>query len=982
MKTISEKITELKSLKAYTFISEEDIEDVGGRGVVLKHNKTGAKVAVVVNEDDNKVFCISFRTPPKDSTGVPHIIEHSVLCGSENYMLKDPFIELAKGSLNTFLNAMTYPDKTMYPVASCNEKDLCNLMEVYMDAVFKPDMYRSPEIFKQEGWHYELEDIDSELKINGIVYNEMKGAYSSPDNKLFEEVQQYLLQGTPYGYSSGGDPKCIPDLTYEDFLTFHKTHYHPSNSYIYLYGDMDFTARLEWIDKAYLSEFDMLSVDSEIKDCSTEPFARDILSKYSISEDESEAQKTYFTYSMMMDGETDLERNVAIRTLLTALVNQQGTPLKKRLLDSGLCKDVYADMDTSVKNPYIIFVAQGCDTDRKDEFISIVKEELLKACENGVDKNTLLANISRNEFAWREANYGYPKGLLYGISMMGAWLYDKKDIFAPIKMNSVYASVKEKIETEYFEQLIKDYMLENNRTLILTLAPEKGLATKEEEELKAKLAAHKASLSKEELEQIVADTKALKAYQEREENQEALAKLPMLERSDIKKETDSRDISELKIEDIPVVYNNVFSNGISYVNLAFDADGIDEEEMHYLQFVSKVFLSIDTEKKSYMELVNEMNMHTGGIPLNYRQMPVRNSDKGYKAVFSISPRMLVPKTKEALELIAEIITESKFEDTKRLKEILDLNIVRNEERINSSGDSVAMTRLFANVSPSGAFEEVTGGITQYEFYKKLADNYEESKEELSKKLSSVVKKIFTADRLMVAVTGGKDSLETLKAELPAFVNKLFKSEPAEKKSVELNVNKKNEGFRLSGQVQYVGTGFNFIEAGFEYTGAMRVLGNIVSNEYLWNNVRILGGAYGGYMVTRRYVGLIGMCSYRDPKLKETLEVYKGVADYLRNIDMDERTLTKFIIGTFSGVDRPLTPAMKADIYLSDYIYGITHEELQKERDEILNVTNEQIRAFAELFDKLAAADNICVLGSASAIDANKELFSEVRTLIQ
>ncbi len=533
------KKARIEDVTAYEIIEKREIRDIHSMSYLLRHKKTGARIALLENDDDNKVFCIGFRTPPTDSTGVPHIIEHTVLCGSKEFPVKDPFVELVKGSLNTFLNAMTYSDKTVYPVASCNDKDFQNLCHVYMDAVFYPNIYKEEKIFRQEGWHYEMESPEDELTINGVVYNEMKGAFSSPDDVHDREVLNSLYPDTAYGVESGGDPKVIPELTYEAFLDFHRRYYHPSNSYIYLYGDMDMAEKLRWMDEEYLSKFDSLQIDSAVQ--LQKPFAQPVFIQkdYPVMEGESLEDNTYLSYNTVVGTSLDKELYYAMQLIDYALCSSSGAPLKLALIHKNIGTEVYSVYENGVYQPYFSIVAKNANDSQKDEFVQTIEEELARIVKEGLDKKALLAALNYYEFKYREADFGsYPKGLMYGLQMFDSWLYDDKMAFDMIEANDIFKTLREKINTNYYEELIDKYLLHNQHKSILMVSPKEGLTAANDKALADKLQAYKAALSQEEILKIVEETHALHDYQDAEDSPETLSKIPMLTRADMKKEAE------------------------------------------------------------------------------------------------------------------------------------------------------------------------------------------------------------------------------------------------------------------------------------------------------------------------------------------------------------------------------------------------------------------------------------------------------------
>ena len=587
----------IKDLYAYELQKEEDLKGIKAKGYLLRHRKSGARVVYIENDDNNKVFSIGFRTPPSDSTGVPHIMEHSVLCGSKNFPAKDPFVELVKGSLNTFLNAMTYPDKTVYPVASCNDKDFQNLMHVYMDAVFYPNIYEHEEIFRQEGWSYQLDSAEDKLKYNGVVYNEMKGAFSSPEGVLDRVILNTLFPDTSYTNESGGDPEVIPELTYEQFLDFHRKYYHPSNSYIYLYGDMDAEEKLNWLDQEYLGKYDREPVDSTIR--FQEPFAeiQEKVTPYSIASEESEEDNTYLSYNKVVGTSLDKELYLAFQILDYALLSAPGAPLKKALTDAGIGKDIMGSYDNGIYQPIFSVIAKNANAEQKEEFIKVIEDVLKASVKNGIDTKAIEAGINYHEFRYREADFGnYPKGLMYGLQMMDSWLYDDEKPFIHIEALDTFEFLKKQIGTGYYEALIQNYLLDNPHGAIVIVTPEKGRTARMEAELEEKLQEYKASLTAEEIETFVQKTHALEDYQSEPESEENLEKIPVLKREDISREIEPIINEEMTLAGVPVIFHEIETNGIGYVDVLFDMSSVEEEDLPYVGILQSVLGIIDTER--------------------------------------------------------------------------------------------------------------------------------------------------------------------------------------------------------------------------------------------------------------------------------------------------------------------------------------------------------------------------------------------------
>lgn len=963
----------------YEIIEKRELKDLNSMAYRLKHCKTGANIVVLSNDDENKVFNIGFRTPPTDSTGVAHILEHSVLCGSKNFPAKDPFVELAKGSLNTFLNAMTYPDKTLYPVASCNDKDFQNLMHVYLDAVFYPNIYQEEHIFRQEGWHYHLEDKEDELTITGVVYNEMKGAFSAPDDVLWREVTTSLFPDTTYGVESGGDPQFIPDLTYEQFLDFHGSYYHPSNSYIYLYGNMDVEEKLKFIDEEYLSAFDKIQIDSAVMDQPSFEETKEIMKTYPITDGESEQDNTYLTYNMVVGDSLNKELYIALQILDYALCSAPGAPIKQALIDKGIGKDVYSICENGIKQPIFSVVAKGANEDQKEEFIQCIHEVLEDQVLNKIDRKSLRAGLNYFEFKYREADYGsYPKGLMYGLTMFDSWLYDETSPFLHIEAIQTYQSLKEKVETGYFEQLIEAYLLRNPHKSIVIIKPEKGLTTKKEKELATKLKAYKDTLSDEEIKEIVDKTDALLQYQEEESSQEALDSIPLLTREDMKKEAEEYHNNKLFVQDTLLLHHNLFTSGIGYLRLLFDITDVEEEYLPYLGILKTVLGYVDTNKHKYGDLFNEINIQTGGISTTMNTYIDSKDLNRYQFKFEIKTKALYENMKHAFSLMEEIMLESKLSDTKRLFEIIQEMKSRMQGDFMSAGHSLAAVRTLSYISKTALISDSTGGLTLYRLLEDLEENFEKKKEELVSTLEMLVKRIFRKETLMVDYTSDEHGLDKIEEYVLKLKKELYDT-TADKTTPTLVPVKKNEAFTNSAQVQYVCRGGNFVSKGLQYTGALRALKVIMSYDYLWNNVRVKGGAY-GCMCNFGKSGDSYFVSYRDPNLQKTIEIYEQAASFIESFEADEKGMLKFIIGAVSDLDTPMNPAAKGTRSLMAYLTNQSFEDIQKERDELLGVTVEKIRELSSYIKAFMSDECLCVVGNEEKINEQKHLFEVTENL--
>lgn len=968
----------LEHLEAYEVKNQKVLGELNSTGTVLEHRKTGARVFLISNDDDNKVFTIGFRTPPADDTGLPHILEHSVLCGSDKFPLKDPFVELVKGSLNTFLNAMTYSDKTVYPVASCNEKDFQNLMDVYMDAVLHPNIYKEEKIFRQEGWHYELADPEAPVILNGVVYNEMKGAYSSPEGLLDRQVEKVLFPDNCYGRDSGGDPAAIPQLSYEQFLDFHRTYYHPANSFIYLYGDMDMAEKLEWLDEEYLSKYGRQEVNSSILPHRPFDAPKEKEIFYSITEDEGEENATYLSLNTVTGTALDPKLYMAFQILEYALLSAPGAPLKQALLDAGIGQDILGGYGSGVLQPYFSVIAKGANREQKGEFLAVVKGTLRKLADQGINQKSLLAGINYYEFKYREADFGSaPKGLMYGLQSLDSWLYDG-DPMMYLEYQETFEFLKQAVKEGYFEQLLRDYLLDNPYEAVVIVSPVKNLTAQEDEQLTKQLAAYKASLSEPELEALIRATRDLEDYQDTPSAPEVLAKIPLLKREDIDKEAESIRWTEKNEDGIKVLHHNFFTSGIGYLKVLFDTGTLPQEDLCYAGLLKSVLGSVDTEQYSYSDLTSEIHLNSGGVDLAVASYVDVNEPEQFTGAFSAGVRVMYDRLDFGFSILSEILLKSKLDDEKRLAEVINETKSKAKMRMESSGHSAAVTRATSYFSATAYYNELTAGTAYYHFLEKLAKNFEHEKAVIIAKLKEVCAKLFTSSNLLVSYTADDTGYQYLPAALKKLTGELPQGD-GQRYPFTHPVENRNEGFKTASQVNYVARCGDFRSAGFKYTGALKILQVIMSYDYLWLNIRVKGGAYGcmsgfgrsgeGYLV-----------SYRDPNLKETNDIYEGITGYLEAFKVDERDMTKYVIGAISNLDTPLTPSLKGARGLSAYLSGVTAEMLRKEREEILTATVEDIRALSGIVRAVLDTGSFCVVGNAEKIEAARAMFGQIDSL--
>ena len=964
--------------KNYKIINEKELKDINSFGVLLNHEKSGAKVLLLKNDDENKSFAIGFRTPPYDDTGLPHILEHSVLCGSRKFPVKEPFVELMKSSLNTFLNAMTFPDKTIYPVASCNEKDFKNLMDVYMDAVLYPNIHKKEEIFKQEGWHYELDSKDGELIYNGVVYNEMKGAFSSPDGILGRESLNSLFPDTAYGVESGGNPDFIPTLTYDKFKEFHKKYYHPSNSYIILYGNCNMENILNWLDEEYLSGFDKIDINSELT--VQQPFEklREKTIYYPISAEQGTDSKTLMSYNVALPAKTPMVDLMGFDILTQVLLKSAAAPLKKALLDNKIGDVVTGDFDSGVLQPVFSVITKNTNPDKKDEFVSIIENCLSDFVKNGINKKALEAALNMYEFKLREADYGgTSKGIIYTINSLSTWLYDENDPWSSFEFTDIFNSLRVNINTNYFEKLIEKYLLNNTHKAIIICEPSLTVQTEKENALKEKLNNYKNSLSDEQIESIIESTKLLKEYQAAPDKKEDLDTIPLLKKEDLSSDVLEINNEIFNINNTKVLFHDYSTNGIAYIKLLFNIKNIPSDLVPYIGLYKAIIGELDTKQFSYDNLEQETMINTGGI-YNTIICPVSNID--YTPYFCFNASCLYDKIDVCIDLINEIVTSTNYDMKNRIKEVLTMAMNSMQQQLIRSGHVRSLNRALSYNEPSSYYKELSEGIEYFDILNDLLKSYDEKYDDLVDKFNQLSKYIFTKENMLSSFTGSNEGLEIFKNSITKLINNLSEQERSNN-IFKFVPEQKNEGFKAPIDVQYVALTGNFKKAGLPYTGALNVFENAVRTDYLWTKVRVLGGAY-GCMCGFGYDGSTYFVSYRDPNLQNTLDVYKGIIEYLKNFDASEEEMLKYIIGAVGTFDFPKSPANKGYRALNAYLCNRTVADYQYEKAQLINTTKNDIKGLVAYVEAIVLQNNLCVIGNEKKIEEAKALFKEAKPLFK
>ena len=953
----------------------ERIDEINGTAYEMKHEKSGARLIYIDSPDSNKVFNIAFRTTPHNSTGVAHIMEHSVLCGSRKFLLKEPFVELVKGSLNTFLNAMTYPDKTMYPVASKNDKDFHNLMDVYLDAVLYPRVRDDAEIVMQEGWHYELDNAEDELTYKGVVFNEMKGVYSSPDSVLERQMMRELFPDTTYGVDSGGDPDHITDLTYEEFQEFYRVHYHPSNSYIFLYGDMNIEEQLAFLNDEYLSHFDAIEVNTEVGLQAPFTEGKVVSYPYSVGSEEPTDNRTLHSFAYVLPDVTP-EHSLAFEVLTHALLTSPAAPLKQALVKAGIGSDVSGYYLDSIRQPMWTVQATGSNLDKQADLQRIVESTLQELCDNGLDKELLEASLNSIEFALRESDFGgRPIGLAYVIRMMDNWLYDN-DPLELLHYEEALVNIRKGLSGTYFEDLIRQSILNNNHKVLVSIYPERGLQERKDAEVKEHLTAVKAKMSPEEIEAIVEQTKRLKLRQEAPDSDEALASIPLLELSDLNPNIEEVERRESKIGNTTVHFVPTFTKGINYVGLYFNLSCLTEDELFYADILSDIIGRIDTSERGYEVLAKDINMNLGGLSSDITAISKDGKRDEFTPLMIVRAKALHSKLPDLCRLINEVVQKADYSNDRRLTELVQESKAIWDNEAFRRGNSIVSQRVMAQVSAVGKFRD-NGNFGYYQKISELASN-PAALPLLPDKLADVARKIFRANNVDIMFVGEEGELEAFENLMKPLIETWDTTELSND-TLKITRLSGNDGIVTAGKVQYVAQGGNFVDHGYKHVGPMSVLETILRYEYFWIRIRVQGGAYGAFANFYDDGNMI-FCSYRDPNLVETLNVYKELPQYLREFTLTDREMRKYIIGTMSSLDLPMTPALRGPHAMGMYFSGTKLEDKVEFRKQVIACKPEDIVALADVVEPVLKDNHICTMGNEQKIKDAGKVFDNIISL--
>ena len=948
----------------FELIEKKYLKNINTNAYLYEHTKTRARLVFFENDDINKSFSISFKTIPYNDNGIFHILEHSVLCGSAKYPVKEPFVELLKGSFNTFLNAMTFPDKTMYPVSSKNEKDLEILMDIYLDAVFNPNLKNNPNILAQEGWHYHLEDKEDELIYKGVVYNEMKGAYSSVDEVLDQYVTEHLFSDTSYKYSSGGKPEAIPAISQEEFLETYNYNYHPSNSYIFLYGDLNVEQYLNHID-SYLNNYEYKDY-SDYSLSRQENFTADIVKRTYFNEDVKD--KAYVAYNYILGDSNEFSKIENIDIIDDILLGSSNTEFRKYFIDNNICEDVYSYVQKDRKETVYSIIFKYVSDDKLESLDAEYKSLLKGIINKGFDYEQVQASINKKNFSIKEEinKTSSPKGVSYAIRLLRTWLYSEDNILDAFDLDNVISHLQENCVNKQYETLAKQFLIENNKQAILHLIP-----TLEKENKEKDLVEYKATLSETELESIVKNTKSLQEWQNSTDKKEDLEKIKSVNAKEVELKNPFEETFFEEYKGINFSHYDTVTNGISYSKLLFDISDFEVEQLQYASVLSYLIFNFNTKNKTEAEVIKEIGANLGGIS-SYVDVFRKHKSEECEVKFIISAKNLVEKAGELAKILDETTLYADFEDKEALYNVLLEIKLMLESRFKNSGHAFVARRISGFYNPQSKLASYHGEYDFYLFISELVNNYEQNSDKIKEQLYTVTSLIFNQARLLVNFVGNKEEYTNFKETISSYLAK-YPSELDKQKGLEIKLEEQgySEGFYFDSLVQYVGAGYNIND----YTGTHLVLRHILSLDYLWNNVRVKNGAYGSGVIFNAF-GDFNLWSYRDPNLTETLEIYYNINNYVANIDADEKDLNKYIIGTLNSLDVLMSPSAQAAYSLNKYITNSPFEVYDKLVNEIKNTTVEDLRKLATEFENIKSKAYTCVLGSKDKVLENKQLFNK------
>lgn len=962
----------MQNYKNFKLIDTRELTDINSVAYLFEHEKTKAKILKLSNDDENKVFSIAFKTIPQDSTGVAHIMEHSVLNGSKKYTTREPFMDLVKSSLQTFLNAMTYPDKTCYPVASRNAKDFKNLVDVYLDAVFNPIVYKKKNIFYQEGWHYEIKNVDDDIKYNGVVYNEMKGAYSSIYTIIFDELFKYLYPDTTYSYSSGGNPYNIPDLTYEKFLEFHDKYYHPSNSFIYFYGNGNIEEELDHLSE-YLDEYDYKKIDSDIP--YQKPFekVKKVQVEYNISKEENPDGKDVLVYAVNTGHVTNV-RDVFVSSILNdVLFSNESAIIKEKLLAQNLCESVES-VSSYGQELTMGVIAENSRVEKTEIFESLIKSELESIVKNGIDKDELTSTLNKLEYDLKEAGSFHTKGVIYFLKSALSFMYTDS-YYDQLQFSETLAECRKLIDTDFYEKFIEEKLLNNNFKLILSLKATCGLNLKKDNEIKEKLKKYKESLSEEELNELIELNKNLEKFQSEEDSQEQKDTIPTLELEDIDSKLEDVEIIEKKVDDYTFLNPNLFTSNIHYASFMFDLKNFSQKDYFYLSLLSDYIGLSDTKNFDYKKLYTETYLKSGGIFTSILLNNVKDTGElNSKFVFSF--KTIENTEDDCIKILEEYLFNVKFTDKNRFKNILQNLKQDYKQKILEAGNQFALTRSLASFSEKSVLEDECSGFSYYEKLCDVLSDFDDKAEMTLNKLREYYKKIVSRKNMIVTVINEKDAASKFFDKLQKSVIVNIKKDDKFPKKNPSKFFKLKEAYKTSSNVNYVVKSADLKKYGFKYDSKITVLTNILNTTFLYNEIRAKGGAYGvGMSVSLN--GVVYVYSYRDPNIKHTIDIYDETYKFIENMNFDEKEMKQFIIGTVNQFNPPMTTLTKGTRAINMYLTKQTIQDYEEYLDNMLHTTVDELKEFSGLIKKAMKENHLVVVGNDSKIEEDSKLFDKV-----
>lgn len=962
----------------FTLLREQQISELHTRVRLWRHDKSGAQVLWLENDDENKVFGITLRTPPPDSTGLPHIMEHSVLCGSRKYPVKEPFVELVKGSLKTFLNAFTYPDKTCYPVASQNVPDLYNLMDVYLDAVFYPRI--TPHTFAQEGWHYELHAPDAEMAFKGVVFNEMKGAYSSPDNLLYRHSQHSIFPETTYGLDSGGDPTEIPNLTYAQFKAFHETYYHPSNAYIFCYGDDAPGERLRFL-ATYLDEFDARPAASTVSLQTRFDQPRQLTIPYDASDEQPDSKKGMVMLNWLWPATTDPQTVLAAEILEHILVGTSASPLRKALIDSGLGEDITGGLEDELRQMLFSAGLKGIAVEDAAKVETLILERLTELARSGIEPEMVEAAMNTIEFQLRENNSGgYPRGLILMLHALTTWLYDD-DPMEPLAFEAPLNAIKARLadDESYFEHLIQRYLVDNPHRTTVILKPDAHVGQEQAAAERDRLAQARAAMSADEVQRVIEQTEELQRLQAAPDPPEALAALPMLTRDDLDPQNKTIPLEVLTEGGNTVLYHDLFTNGIVYLDLGLNLHVLPQELLPYAPLFGQALVKIGTETEDFVKISQRIGRQTGGIWPSRFVSSQKDSGRG-AAWLMLHGKATLEHAPDMLAILRDLLLTVNLDNQARFRQLVLETKAGKESALIPSGHGIVATRLHAHFDEAGWVAEQMGGVNSLLFIRQLAEDVERDWPAVLAKLEAIRRILINRNAMLCNVTVDPESWMTFRPQLAALLDAL-PADPVEDVAWNVSSRPAHEGLIIPARVNYVAKGANLYELGYRFHGSVLVILNYLRTTWLWERIRVQGGAYGGFCAFDRFSGVFSYLSYRDPNLARTIANYDGTSQFLREVELHEDELTKSSIGVIGQLDAYQLPDAKGYTSMIRYLLGVTEAERQQIRDEVLSTRPEDFWTFADYLAHIPDQGLVVAMGSQDAIEqANAERPEWLKTL--